>query len=232
MNAQKVSSTVAVPLSTMIDVTVRLSVSVVPRSSVNDVAEVLDVLLEDRLVEARGVLALGELLLRQPAAERRLDRVARGHPHQQEDHRQQDEDGRDRERQARQRVAPQRGAVAHERPERYPEKRATSNETRAEAEAPARVYVPIRFLVLRNQPEAEDEGRVEGVLDPVDPVANRRDLVAFPDRDVRRFLRRDLLDLRRTPPGASRRRSTPSRSPAASESPGCRSGCSGSWCST
>ena len=34
MNAQKVSSTVAVPLSTMIEVTFRLSVSDVPRSSV------------------------------------------------------------------------------------------------------------------------------------------------------------------------------------------------------
>ncbi len=106
MNAQKVSSTVAVPLSTMIDVTLRLSVSVVPEVERNDVAEVLDVLLEDRLVEAGRVLALGELLLREPAPERRLDRVARRDPHQQEDHRQQDEDGRDRERQARQRVAP------------------------------------------------------------------------------------------------------------------------------
>jgi hypothetical protein len=34
MNAQKVSSTVAAPFSTMIEVTSRLSVSVVPRSSV------------------------------------------------------------------------------------------------------------------------------------------------------------------------------------------------------
>ena len=34
MNAQKVSSSVAVPFSTRIEVTVRLSVSVVPRSSV------------------------------------------------------------------------------------------------------------------------------------------------------------------------------------------------------
>ena len=104
-NAQNVSSSVALPFSTMIEVTVRLSVSVVPRSSVNDVAEVLDVLLEDRLVEPRGRAALVELLLREAAAERRLDRVARRDPHQQEDHRQQDEDGRDRERQARQRIA-------------------------------------------------------------------------------------------------------------------------------
>ena len=85
MNAASVSSSVAEPFSTMIEVTLRLSVIVVPRSSVKRVAEVLEVLLEQRLVEPGRLAALLELLRRDAAAERRLDRVARRDPHQQED---------------------------------------------------------------------------------------------------------------------------------------------------
>ena len=71
-NAATVSSTVAAPFSTMIEVTVRLSVRRRPEVERDDVAEVLDVLLDDRLVEAGRLAALLELLLRQPPAERRL----------------------------------------------------------------------------------------------------------------------------------------------------------------
>ena len=54
----------------------RLSVSVVPKSPVQQLTEVLEVLHEERAVVAGLVDALRELVRREPAAERRGDRVA------------------------------------------------------------------------------------------------------------------------------------------------------------
>ncbi len=68
------------------------------------VTEVREVLLDEGLVEAGSLAALVELLLGDASAERRLDGIARGDPHQAEDHGQEDQDGGDRERKPRDHV--------------------------------------------------------------------------------------------------------------------------------
>ena len=73
----------------------------------HDLAEVFAVLLDDRLVVAGLLLALLELLGGELGAQRRRDRVARRHPHQQEHDGEQDEDRRQRQRDPRQYVGAQ-----------------------------------------------------------------------------------------------------------------------------
>ena len=69
--APTVRVSVAPPLSRMMSVTGRLSDSVLPKSSRDDLAEVLQVLHQQRAVEAQGLPAAVELLLAEPAADRR-----------------------------------------------------------------------------------------------------------------------------------------------------------------
>ena len=76
-----------------------------------DVAQVLDVLHQDRPVEAGVMDALGQLIGRQLAAQRDGDRVA-GDPHQDEHHRHQDEDGGEDQQESDDQVAPERAAAA------------------------------------------------------------------------------------------------------------------------
>ena len=71
-NAARVSSSVAVPFSTMIEVTVAVVVDRRPEVERERVADVLDVLLEQRLVEPGGLARWLELLRRDASAERRL----------------------------------------------------------------------------------------------------------------------------------------------------------------
>ena len=73
--------------------------------------EVLEVLHDDRPVVAGLVDALLQLIGRQPAAERRRDRVA-GRPDEEEDERDQDEDGREDQQEPHEQVAAERSAAA------------------------------------------------------------------------------------------------------------------------
>ena len=68
------------------------------------VTEVREVLLDEGLVEACGLAALVQLLLGDAPAQRRLDGIARGDPHQAEDHGEEDQDGGDRKRKPRDHV--------------------------------------------------------------------------------------------------------------------------------
>ena len=71
----------------------------------HDAAQVVDVLLEERVVEARRLAGPLDLGLRGPPAERRGDRVARRHPQQDEQDGEDDEEEQGRERQPDQQVA-------------------------------------------------------------------------------------------------------------------------------
>ena len=75
-NAAIVSSSVAEPFSTMIDVTLRSSLIVVPEIESEGVTEVSEVLLDEGLVEARGLAPRVQLLLGDAPAERCLDGIA------------------------------------------------------------------------------------------------------------------------------------------------------------
>ena len=84
-----------------------LSVSVRAEVAGEDLAEVLEVLHDDRPVVAGLVDALLQLVGGEPAAERGGDRVA-GRPHEEEDQRDQDEDGRDDQQEPHEQVAAER----------------------------------------------------------------------------------------------------------------------------
>ncbi len=77
-----------------------------PEVQGHDVAEVVDVLDEDRAVVAQLVLDPLDLCLGHPAAERGGDRVAGRDPHEQEDEREQDEQHRHHEQEPREQVLP------------------------------------------------------------------------------------------------------------------------------
>ena len=76
-----------------------------------DLAEVLEVLHDDRPVEARLMDALGQLGRREPSAERGGDRVS-GRPHEDEDEGDEDEDRREDQQEPDQQIAAERSALA------------------------------------------------------------------------------------------------------------------------
>ena len=76
-----------------------------------DLAEILEVLHDDRPVEARFMDAFGELIGGEPPAERRRDRVS-GRPDEHEDEGHQDEDRREDQQESHQQIAAERSALA------------------------------------------------------------------------------------------------------------------------
>ena len=185
MNAATVSSSVAAPFSTMIERIDRWSVSVVPKLQRDRVAEVFEVLHRGSAGRSRPACsALLDLLLarrarRAPPGSGRPGRPASA------------------------------GTPCVSRIQTIGIASASRSGRRRAARCPGRARLIRRLQaarrrrscwpsrsVLADHPEAEQERRVERLLDAVDAVADRRDLLALPDRDRRHVLRRELLDLR------------------------------------
>ena len=108
-NAATVRVSVAPPLSRTTCRTGWLSLKVVPKSRRSDRGQVVPVLRDQRLVEAERLTPLVERLLVELAAERGRDRVAGGHPQDEEDQREDHPDHRDHQQDALQDV-PRQGS--------------------------------------------------------------------------------------------------------------------------
>ena len=176
-----------------------------------DLAEVLAVLGEDRLVVARLLLGFLELLRRQPGAERCRDRVARRHPHQQEDDGQQDQDGRHRERRA---ASAHRRAASSDRLDAWKSRSAPRAGT---------AVLPMVLSPISQNRKMNDGSNVSST--PLTPSRSAATWSACQIGIVGASSRRDLLDLVERLLTRGRVVGRPSPQRAACPSRGCRSGC-------